>query len=86
MSELPPTPVSTLEHAANIGKEAGLKFVYIGNLTGHQGENTVCYSCGNLIVKRFGYQTKTIGLTGSKCSFCGAELNFRLPVGGGRHD
>ena len=86
MSELPSTPVATLEHAALIGKKAGLKFVYVGNVSGHQGENTVCYSCGNLIVKRFGYQTKIIGLKDSKCSFCGAELNFRLPAVGGHHD
>jgi pyruvate formate lyase activating enzyme len=86
MVDLPPTPISTLERAALIGEQAGLKFVYTGNVAGHNGENTTCYSCGNLIVKRFGYQTETIGLTDSKCKFCGAELNFRLPATGGHHD
>ncbi len=81
MADLPPTPIATLEHAAAIGKKAGLKFVYIGNVPGHDGEHTTCYSCGNLIVRRFGYQTEVVGLNGSRCKFCGAELNFRTPEG-----
>ncbi|MFC1592988.1 AmmeMemoRadiSam system radical SAM enzyme [Candidatus Omnitrophota bacterium] len=77
MMHLPPTPVSTLEHAYDIGRKAGLKFVYTGNVPGHRNENTVCYSCGKSIVERFGYQTKVVGLAGSRCRFCGVELNFR---------
>ena len=79
MTDLPPTPISTLEHAYNIGQEAGLKFVYAGNVPGHKNENTFCYSCGGLLVNRFGYQTKIIGVEDSRCKFCGAELNFRTP-------
>jgi len=77
MMHLPPTPVSTLEHAYDMGRKAGLKFVYAGNVPGHQSENTICYSCGKPIVNRFGYQTKVVGLEDSRCQFCGAELNFR---------
>jgi len=77
LMHLPPTPVSTLEHAYDIGRKAGLKFIYVGNVPGHRSESTVCYSCGNLIVNRFGYQTEVVGLEDSKCKFCGAELNFR---------
>jgi pyruvate formate lyase activating enzyme len=75
---LPPTPLSTLERACTIGRDAGLKFVYPGNIPGHKSENTVCYSCGKLIIERVGYKTRIIGLAGSKCRFCGAELNFRV--------
>ena len=78
LMHLPPTPVSTLELAGEIGRKAGLKFIYTGNVPGHKSESTVCYSCGRLIVERFGYQTRVIGLDGSKCRFCGAELNFRI--------
>ncbi len=85
MAHLPSTPISTLEHAYDIGRQAGLKFVYVGNVPGHKSENTVCYSCGELIVERFGYQTKIVGLEGSKCRFCGAELNFRTIGQGGEH-
>ena len=76
MMHLPPTPIATLEHAYEIGRKAGLKFIYAGNVPGHKSENTVCYSCGKLNVERFGYQTKVVGMEGSKCRFCGAELNF----------
>jgi pyruvate formate lyase activating enzyme len=77
LMHLPPTPVATLERACDIGRKAGLKFIYTGNVPSHSHENTVCYNCGNLIVERFGYQATIIGLVGSKCRFCGAELNFR---------
>jgi pyruvate formate lyase activating enzyme len=79
MMHLPPTPLATIEHAYEIGRQAGLKFVYAGNVPGHQSESTICYSCGRLNVRRLGYQTKVEGLEGSKCKFCGAELNFRAP-------
>jgi len=55
-----------------------LKFVYLGNVPGHEYENTVCYSCGKKVVHRIGYDTEIVGLDGSKCKFCGAELNFRI--------
>jgi len=81
LSHLPPTPLATLEHACDIGKEAGLRFVYVGNVPGHRSESTFCYSCGKLIIERVGYQAKVVGLEGSKCRSCGAELNFRTPMG-----
>jgi len=77
-NHLSATPVSTLERAYRIGKEAGLKFVYLGNVPGHDYENTVCYSCGKTVVRRIGYDTQIVGLDGSRCKFCGAELNFRV--------
>ncbi|MAF85483.1 MAG: AmmeMemoRadiSam system radical SAM enzyme [Dehalococcoidales bacterium] len=84
MMDLPPTPVSTLEHAYDIGKKAGLKFVYAGNVPGHNSESTICYSCGKPIVSRSGYQAEVVGLEGSRCRFCGAELNFRTSGEEGR--
>jgi len=80
MTHFPPTPISTLEHAYDIGKKAGLKFVYAGNVPGHRSESTFCYSCGRQVVERFGYQTKILGLEDSRCKFCGAELNFRTSI------
>ncbi|MDD5082899.1 MAG: radical SAM protein, partial [Dehalococcoidales bacterium] len=86
MMHLPPTPVATLEHAYEIGKNAGLKFVYTGNVLGHKGENTICYSCGRTIVERFAYQTRVVGLEDSRCRFCKADLNFRPSRGKEGHD
>ena len=80
LNYLPPTPVSTLEKAYQIGKQAGLKFVYLGNVSGHKYENTVCYSCGKLVVSRVGYNVEVVGLDDSRCKFCGSELNFRTKL------
>lgn len=82
---VPATPVATLEHALEIGRKAGLKFIYIGNVPGHPSEKTVCYSCGRTAVQRLGYHTTIAGLEGSRCKFCGADLNFR-PVGARRKE
>jgi len=79
LTHLPSTPLATLEHAYEIGQQAGLKFIYTGNVPEHSSENTICPSCGKLVVQRLGYQTKIVGLEGSRCKFCGAELNFRTP-------
>jgi len=81
MMHLPATPISTLERAYDIGRKVGLKFIYAGNVPGHQSESTTCYSCGKPVVQRFGYQTKVVGLADSKCKYCGAELNFRMKEG-----
>ncbi len=78
LQDAPATPVRTIERACEIGRRVGLKFIYAGNVPGHPSENTVCYSCGNIIVERVGYRTDVVGLDGSKCGNCGAELNFRV--------
>jgi pyruvate formate lyase activating enzyme len=85
MPHLPATPISTLERACEIGRNAGLRLVYMGNVPGHEAENTVCYRCGKLIVARSGYRTDIVGLDGSRCPHCGAELGFVVPIEGGRH-
>lgn len=70
LTNLPPTPVSTLENARNIAQEIGLKFVYIGNLPGHKAENTYCPNCQNEIVKRVGYSVLSNLIIGGKCKIC----------------
>ena len=87
LRDVPSTPVATIEHAIEIGHRAGLRFIYGGNIPGHQSESTRCYACGRLIIERSGYNTKTVGLAGSQCRFCGTELNFRPSrAEGGHHD
>jgi pyruvate formate lyase activating enzyme len=74
-----PTPIETIHRAIAIGREQGLKFVYSGNVRG-QGEDTVCYSCGHTAIRRIGYHSEVLGLDGSVCAHCGAELNVRGPA------
>ncbi len=76
MRDIPPTPLATLEHAHEIGKQAGLNFVYIGNVPGSGAEDTLCPSCGRHIVQRIGYLVNPSGLDGIKCHHCDTELNF----------
>ena len=71
------TPASTLIRAAEIGQEAGLQFVYAGNLPGSvkNYENTNCPNCGAVLVERFQYRIKRDRLTGSgACYKCGAKI------------
>lgn len=84
LRHLSSTPVSTLERAYSIGKKAGLRFVYTGNVPGMTTENTVCYNCGKVNIHRVGFKTEIVGLDGSRCRFCGTDLNMR--VGRDGHD
>ncbi|MBN1856828.1 MAG: AmmeMemoRadiSam system radical SAM enzyme [Dehalococcoidia bacterium] len=76
--DVPATPLSTIERAVALGRSSGLKFVYSGNVPGHGSEDTICYSCGQMNVRRRGYEAEIVGLDGAFCAFCGADLNFRM--------
>ena len=52
LSDVPCTPVATLERARQIGFDVGLLYVYIGNVAGHPGENTYCPKCGRVVIGR----------------------------------
>jgi pyruvate formate lyase activating enzyme len=75
MLNVPVTPVSSLHKAVEIGKQAGLKYVYSGNVPGDEGENTYCFQCGNLLIERYGFKVVKINLSGNKCNKCGTELD-----------
>jgi pyruvate formate lyase activating enzyme len=72
MSGPPRTPADTLIHAYELGKAAGLRYVYPGNLAGSVGkrENTYCPSCGKFLIKRRGFIVEENRMKGSKCPFC----------------
>ena len=72
---LPPTPVSTLERARSIAQSAGLEYVYIGNVPGHEGENTFCPKCKKMVIKRAGYMVGEVNLKEGKCKFCGKPIS-----------
>jgi pyruvate formate lyase activating enzyme len=77
--DLPATPVQTLEAARRIGREQGLRFVYLGNVAVPGGEDTVCPTCGELAVDRVGYSTRVDALTADgHCKHCGADLGIKL--------
>jgi pyruvate formate lyase activating enzyme len=75
LHDIPPTPLATLEHAADIGTGVGLKFVYLGNVPGHPSETTYCPKCGRIAVQRRGYQVESTALTNDgKCPNCRTTL------------
>ncbi|MBI1874238.1 MAG: AmmeMemoRadiSam system radical SAM enzyme [Acidobacteria bacterium] len=80
MSETPATTADMLIRAAAIAKDAGLKFVYAGNLPGRVEtlENTYCPDCGELLIERYGYLIRAYHLTRSgACPSCGVVIPGR---------
>jgi pyruvate formate lyase activating enzyme len=74
LRSLTPTPVATLEKARAAALEAGLQYVYIGNIPGHEGENTFCPRCGRLVIQRRGYMIGEKNLDEGKCGRCGNPI------------
>jgi pyruvate formate lyase activating enzyme len=74
LTQLPVTPVATLERAREIALKSGLQYVYIGNVPGHAAENTYCHHCSKMIVERRGFAILSINLEGGKCRFCGTHI------------
>ncbi len=74
LTDRPPTPPGTLRAARDIGYEAGLKYVYTGNLPGDEGEKTFCHSCGELLIDRFGFSIARFDVEKGRCPKCKAEI------------
>ncbi len=69
-----PTPLASLERAYEIGKAAGLRYVYIGNVSGSRKENTYCYKCGRLLIERLGYNIAANNIKDAKCPDCSTKI------------
>ena len=77
MTDPPPTPAAALQKGAQIGRKAGLRFVYAGNLPGQLGklEDTRCPGCGALLVRRRGFRIVERRVTPQgACPDCGAAV------------
>jgi pyruvate formate lyase activating enzyme len=80
MAEVPPTPIPILLQAQEIGREAGLFHVYVGNVPGEA--NTTCHACGHLLVRRLGYQVVASDIApGGHCPECGTLVAGRGMAG-----
>jgi len=69
------TPLQTLLDARQIGLDAGLRYVYPGNVPGESGESTTCYQCGSLLIERRGFIIRQNRISESKCPDCGATID-----------
>ncbi len=74
LTDLPPTSVKSLHQARDIGKKAGLDYVYAGNVPGDERENTFCPDCGKKVISRYGFQVLENHLKEGKCPYCGAKI------------
>jgi pyruvate formate lyase activating enzyme len=78
MTDTKATPTSTLLACYSIAKDAGLSFVYLGNIAHGDYDNTYCPSCKNLLVERYGFSAQIKGLAQGKCSRCGTAIPLRV--------
>jgi len=70
----PPTPLAVLERAWATGREAGLRFVYLGNVPGHPSDNTICPECGMVLIERWGLAILQNRLRDGSCRRCGNHI------------
>jgi pyruvate formate lyase activating enzyme len=74
LTQLPLTPVSTLERARELALNAGMRYVYVGNVPAHLAENTYCHKCKKLIIERRGFAILANHIVGGKCEFCSEKI------------
>jgi len=67
------TPPATLRMARRIGKEAGLRYVYTGNIHDPEGQSSYCHACNAALIERDGYDLISWNITeNGRCQSCGA--------------
>ena len=74
LTNLPPTPVATLERCRQIAMDSGVRYVYAGNVPMHPGENTYCHACKAELIRRVGYQVSANTIKDGKCPKCGSAI------------
>jgi pyruvate formate lyase activating enzyme len=74
LTDRAPTPVETLHRAHAIGRAAGLRYVYVGNVPGDDGESTRCPGCGGMLIRRQGFRVLQVGLSDGTCPACGMRI------------
>ena len=84
LTDLDPTPETTIRLATQIGRAAGLVHVYSGNVHGAD-DDTLCAGCGAILIRRRGFQATRGALAGDRCERCGRALaGIGLSALGGR--
>ena len=79
LADLPPTPPATLTHARRIAQDAGLRYVYTGNVRDFDGGSTHCPHCRAALIVRNGYDIPIYALgDDGDCPQCGAPIPGRF--------
>jgi pyruvate formate lyase activating enzyme len=74
LKNLPPTPVGIITQARKLALKKGLHYVYIGNVPGHEGNNTYCPKCQQIVIGRIGYMITLYDIIDGKCGKCGFKI------------
>lgn len=74
LTNLPPTPIETLEMAYEIATQEGLHYVTLGNVPGHEHNSTFCPNCKKKILHRIHFQVLENNVENGKCKFCGHSI------------
>ena len=74
LNQIPPTPEKLLAEAKKIALDAGINYVYIGNIAHTDDENTYCPKCRHLVVERWGFNVLKNNLKNGSCNFCGQPI------------
>lgn len=74
INDLESTPIKSLQQAYEIGKEAGLRYVYLGNVEG-KGNHTFCYHCKEVLIKRLGFSIQEYRIKEGKCLSCNHPID-----------
>ncbi len=69
-----PTPIGTINRAARIGEEEGLRFIYVGNVADTDRQHTRCPNCGEVVISRSYMRVTARNLDDGKCGNCGTQL------------
>jgi pyruvate formate lyase activating enzyme len=70
LDRLPSTPISTLVRFHKLAMAEGIHYVYVGNASYPEGNNTYCHNCKKLLIERIGYFMSTYNLDGNRCKYC----------------
>lgn len=74
MADLEPTESKSLQQAYDIGRQAGLRYVYVGNIPGNRAESTYCPGCGQILIERSGYSILRNKIKDSSCPHCRFQI------------
>ena len=74
LTGIPVTPVAMLEKARETAVNAGIRFVYIGNVPGSDAQHTYCPGCNKTVIERYGFSIGAMNLVNESCRFCGTKI------------
>ncbi|RPH94109.1 AmmeMemoRadiSam system radical SAM enzyme [candidate division KSB1 bacterium] len=71
---LSPTPIETLERARELAISKGIRYAYVGNVPGHEGNHTYCPGCGRIVIHRNGFFVSEFHIQNGACEYCGQTI------------